>query len=39
MLIFLVARNQGYLGAAIQYPEDVFVTAEVLQITPTILAS
>ncbi|MCJ1236865.1 hypothetical protein MMC14_004847 [Varicellaria rhodocarpa] len=33
-----LSNDEEYLQAAIQYPEDVFLTAEILQVTPNLLA-
>lgn len=33
-----VAENVDFLGAAVQYPQDVFISGEALQLTPTFIA-
>lgn len=34
----LAARNPEFLKAALQYTKDVFITAEIMRLTPKLLA-
>lgn len=34
----LVARNQKFVEAALAFPEDVFLAAEILRIMPGVIA-
>lgn len=36
--MFEKAENAEYLEAALAYPQEVFVTGEILQLTPEFLA-
>ena len=38
LLTFNIATNLEFLEAAAQYPQDVFISGEALQVTPTSMA-